>query len=109
MNMKVPGFAENGYSIGLSLNEGTDVLVLLRSHLCTAGGAEGGNLCLGELLFFDVLEKGDVLGITPRPSPLDVMDSKLVQFMSDPDLVLHEERDIFRLSPIAKGCIVQFN
>jgi hypothetical protein len=37
------------------------------------------------------------------------MDPQLVQFLSDSDFILYRKGNIFGLSPIPKGGIVEFN
>ena len=108
VDMEIPALAEDGDGIRLGLHQGADVLVLVRRDLGAAGRAERGDLGLGQFLLLDVLEKSDVLGIASRPSTLDVMDAAFVKLVGDADLVLYQEGDILRLSPVTQGRIVQF-
>ncbi len=67
--MEIPGLAEDGDRIGFGLDQGTDVLVLVRRDLGAAGGAEGGDLRLGKLLLLDILEKATSFGLLPGHPP----------------------------------------
>ena len=91
MDMEIPGLAEDGDCVRLGLNQGTDILVLVRRDLGATGGAEGGDLCLGKLFLLDILEKGNILGIAPRPPSLDVMDADFIQLVGNADLVLDQK------------------
>ena len=108
-DMEIPGFAEDGDGIRLGLDQGDDVIVFIRGDFCPAGGTEGSDLGLFELFFLDVLEKGDILGITARPTPFNIVDPQFIKLMGDTDLVLNQKRDILRLGSVAQGCIVQFD
>ena len=105
--MEVPGLAEDRYRIRLSLDKCDDVAVFIRGHLGATGRAKCRNLGLGKFLLFDILEEGDVFGIASRPAALNIINPQLIEPMGNTDLVLQQERDVFRLGTIPQGRVVQ--
>src|SRR5579875_1827564 len=53
------------------------------------------------------LEELHVLGIAARPSPLDVVDPKLVELLRDPQLIVGGEGDPRPLGPVPQRRVVE--
>ena len=106
--MKIPGFAEDSNRIRLGLDQGDDIIVLIRCHLGATGGPERGDLGMGKFFLFDILEKSHILGVTSRPATLDIMYPQIIKPMGNSNLILKQKRDILGLCPISQCCIIQF-
>ena len=109
VDMEVPGLAEDGDDIGLGLDQGADIVVLVRRGFGPAGRTESSDLCLLQGHLADVLEKSDVLGIGARPAALDVVDPQFVELLGDADLVLDQKGDILGLGSVPQGGIVELD
>jgi hypothetical protein len=71
-----------------------------------ASGTESGELCVLQLQFgLRALEEAFVLGVGTRPAALDVIDSEIVEFRRNEQLVVYGERDGLALSAVAEGGI----
>jgi hypothetical protein len=55
---------------------------------------------------FDLPEELNVLGIGPRPSAFDEMDTEVIELLRHPKLVFHGETDVLGLSPITQRRII---
>ncbi len=106
-HMEVPGFTKNRNRIRPGRNQGLDIIVFLRGRFGAPGRTKGSNARLGQFFVLNRIKESDILGIGTRPSPLDVMNSHIIEAVGDIDLVLNQKRDILRLGSVTQGRIVQ--
>ena len=108
-NVQVPAFPHQGGDAGAALQQRPDVGVVLHGEARIARAAEGGDGGVGKLRLPDAPEVVGVLGVGARPTPLDVVDSQLVQPACDGELVLDRKRDALELGAVAQRRVVKLD
>ena len=107
--MDVPGFADDGHHLSPGVQEGADIGVFFRGHPLAGGAPKGDDPCRGEGSLPHLAEVLDIAGVRAGPSPLDIVNPELIEFLGDPQFVLHGKRDVLRLGSIPQGRIVDRN
>src|SRR5208337_3380384 len=105
-HMQVPGLPDNRRHRRAGAQNQLQVAILRRFQVGAAGRAEGGDLCMAQLEFLYLGEKGRVAFVGPRPSAFDVIKAELVQPGSDRKLVIDGERNVLGLASVAQRGVV---
>jgi hypothetical protein len=108
-HMEIPGLAEDGDGVRFGLNQGAEIVILIRRGFGPPRSPERGDLGLFQVDAFDFLEEGDVFGIGSGPAPFDVVDPQFIELFGNADLVGDQESDILGLRPVAQGGVVQLH
>ena len=102
-DVEVPGLAEDGDDGRAGFDEGAHVAVLVHGILGEAGAAEGGEPRVVQFQLGGALEELLVLGVAARPAALNVIDTELIEFLGNNELVVHGERDGLALRAIPES------
>src|ERR1019366_7403320 len=102
-DVEVPGLAEDGDDGGTGFDQGADVAVLMDGVLGEAGAAESREPGVVEGDPGSAFEELLVFGVAAGPAALNVIDTQLIQFLGNDDLVVHGERDGLALRAIAES------
>jgi hypothetical protein len=105
LDVQPPALAEDGDYRRVCLQESLERLVR-GDRVGPAGGAEGGQLRVGESEVAGPSEELGVLGVGAGPAALDVIDAELVELAGDPELVLEGEGDALALRAVTQGGVV---
>ena len=98
--VQVPALSENGHRRGIRLDEGLYVGTGLGRQTGSPRAAEGRQAGIREGHLTGHLEEPHVTGVRSRPSPLDVMETDIIQSRGNPQLVLRRKADLVSLCPV---------
>src|ERR1700735_4432854 len=104
-NMQVPALAEYSNDTGSGIDQLTDVAVFLNRISREAPRPEPSKLCMLQLQAARLPEELFVFGIGTRPSAFNVINTELIEFPGNQDLVLDRKRDGFPLRAVPESGI----
>src|SRR5581483_7262396 len=106
LHVKVPALAEDRNCGRAGFDQGLHVAVLVDPVLGKARGTEGGEARVRELQFLrGAREEFLVFRIGTRPAAFNIIDSQLIQFLRNDELVIHGERDGLALRAVPESGI----
>ena len=89
LHVQQPRLAKDGDHRRLGVDEQLDLRVVLGGNFLAACRAEGGNLSVLPLAPRRLLEKLNVLWVTPRPAAFHVVHTKRIELLGHAQLVRH--------------------
>src|SRR5881296_2700744 len=99
--MEIPTLPKDRDHRGLGFNQRLKIGVRFCLALWMPRASKGSHLGVLQRELLSSAEKRHVLEIRARPSPFDVVNSKLIQLPGDMELVLDREGNVFTLRPVA--------
>ena len=108
-HVKVPRLAHDGDHRRLGAEKRLHPDVLCCADAAPASHAEGADGGASEVERTYLTEEGNVLLVRERETPLDVVESHVVEPLGDGQLVVEREADAFALRAIAEGGVVQLD
>ena len=108
-NMPVPALAHQGHHLGIGIDQGLEIRVVVCLNMRSSGAAKGTQHRLGEVEVLGSLEELHILRIGARPASLNEVDTQFIQLAGNLYLVLNRKGDALLLRPISKGSVIKLN